>query len=90
MKTATLPSLRVDPELRKAAEDALDEGESLSTFLEEAVRLGVQRRNVRKAFLASGLESLREIEEGGGQTYSAEQVLAELEEIIQQAERGPA
>ena len=29
MKTATIPSLRVDPELRSAAEDVLVEGEAL-------------------------------------------------------------
>ncbi len=39
MKTASIPSLRVEPELRRAAEAVLHEGESLSSFLEQgAVR----------------------------------------------------
>ena len=32
MKTATFPSLRVEPELREAAESVLEEGETLSGF----------------------------------------------------------
>ena len=32
MKTATLPSLRVEPELRQAAEAMLQQGESLSAL----------------------------------------------------------
>ncbi len=39
MKSATLPSLRVDPALREAAEAVLEEGETLSSFVEQAVRL---------------------------------------------------
>ena len=38
MKSATLPSIRVEPELRTAVESLLHEGESLSQFLENAVR----------------------------------------------------
>jgi hypothetical protein len=34
MKTATIPSLCVDPELRAAAESVLKEGETLSAFVE--------------------------------------------------------
>jgi len=33
VKTSTLPSLRVEPELREAAEQVLQEGESLSAFV---------------------------------------------------------
>ena len=40
MKTATLPSLRVEPELRDAAESVLQAGETLSSFVETAVREG--------------------------------------------------
>ena len=38
MKTATIPSLRVDPALREAAESVLDQGETLSSFVETALR----------------------------------------------------
>ena len=58
MKTATLPSLRVEPALREAAESVLQEGETLSGFVEAAVREQVQLRRQREAFLARGLASL--------------------------------
>ena len=56
MKTATIPSLRVDPELRTAAEDVLEEGESLSSFVEQSIRDGVQRRQAQREFIARGLK----------------------------------
>jgi hypothetical protein len=58
MKTATLPPLRVEPELRDAAESVLREGETLSSFVETAVREQVQLRRQREAFIARGLGSL--------------------------------
>ena len=85
MKTSTLPSLRVDPELRKAAEDILDDGQTLSSFIEEAVRHEVQRRKSRRDFLKKALAAEAEAE-ATGTYYSAEQVLEELREIIDKAE----
>lgn len=38
MKSASMPSLRVAPELRQAAEAILREGEKLSSFMEQSVR----------------------------------------------------
>ena len=55
MKTATFPSLRVDPALRRAAEDVLLEGESLSSFVEHSVRAQIQQRRQQEAFIARGL-----------------------------------
>jgi len=43
MKTASLPSLRVDPELRQAAESVLLDGESLSSLMESSLRASVSR-----------------------------------------------
>lgn len=57
MKTATFPSLRVDPALRQAAEDALQDGESLSSFVEQSVRANIERRKVQDEFIARGLAS---------------------------------
>lgn len=56
MKTATLPSLRVDPQLREAAESVLQEGEMLSGFIEASVRETLERRRTRAEFIARGLE----------------------------------
>lgn len=55
MKTATLPSLRVDPELRAAAESVLQDGESLTGLIESAVRETIHRRQAQAEFLARGL-----------------------------------
>ena len=44
MKTATFPSLRVEPELREAAESMLKDGETLSAFVEASVREQVRKR----------------------------------------------
>ena len=60
MKTATLPSLRVEPELRDAAESVLQAGETLSSFVETAVREQVALRRQREAFVARGLAALEQ------------------------------
>lgn len=44
MKTATFPSLRVEAELREAAESVLREGETLTSLIETAVRETIHRR----------------------------------------------
>lgn len=55
MKTATIPSLRVDPELRQAAEDVLHDGESLSGFVEQAIRQSIIERKAQQEFISRGL-----------------------------------
>jgi hypothetical protein len=77
MKSATFPSLRVEPELREAAEGVLEEGETLSGFLETSVRESIARRRVRAEFIARGLAS-RESAQKSGEYYAADQVHAEL------------
>ena len=57
MKTATFPSLRVDAELREAAQAVLREGETLTSLIETAVREAIHRRRAQAAFLARGLQS---------------------------------
>lgn len=77
MKTATIPSLRVAPELRAAAEDLLQEGETLSGFLEESLRAHIQRRRTQQEFIARGLVSRDEAKQSGVY-FSADQVLREM------------
>lgn len=77
MKTATMPALRVLPELREAAERALLPGETLSGFVEESVRLNVERRQAQKLFIARGL-SARDAARKSGQYVAAEAVLEKL------------
>lgn len=86
MKTATFPSLRVEPELRAAAEELLEEGESLSSFVEQSIRDGVQRRRAQREFLARGLKSRNSARRS--QDYvSASKVLARLESMLEKARR---
>lgn len=84
MKTATLPSLRVEPELREKAESVLREGETLSSFMEQAVRDTIRYREIRSEFIARGLAS-RDKARRSGDYYSADDVVAELENMLAEA-----
>ena len=59
MKTAILPSVRVDPALRASVESLLTAGETLSGFVENAVRQTVMQRRNQAEFVARGLASLK-------------------------------
>ena len=65
MKTSTLPSVRVDPKLRKAAESVLREGETLTSLMETAMRETIHRRRVQGEFVDRGLRSLEEAKRTG-------------------------
>ena len=86
MKTASIPSLRVDPELRSAAENVLRDGESLSSFVEQSIRAQIDFRRAQKEFIARGLASRAE-SRNTGEYYSADMVLAELDSMLDQASR---
>ena len=81
MKTATLPSLRVEPELRDAAESVLHEGETLSGFIEASVRETIERRRARAEFMARGMAS-REEALRSGVYFAADKVHAELGQML--------
>lgn len=84
MKTATIPSLRVDPALRQAAESVLREGETLSGFVEQSLRANIERRLAQQAFIERGLAAREEARQTGA--YSpAEAVLDELSQMLAQA-----
>jgi hypothetical protein len=78
MKTASLPSLRVEPELREAAESVLRDGETLTSLIETAVRETIQRRRFQEEFIARGLLA-REDARRSGACHAAESVHAELQ-----------
>ncbi len=84
MKTATLPSLRVEPELRDAAESVLQDGETLSGFIEASVRETIERRRTRAEFIARGMAS-REEAKRTGVYFAADQVHAELGQMLAKA-----
>lgn len=85
MKTATIPSLRVEPELRHAVEDVLRKDETLSSFIEQSLRAHIKRRQLQKEFIARGLNS-REEARRTGEYYDADNVLSELDTILSRAE----
>lgn len=84
MKTATLPPLRVEPELRQAAEAALREGESLSSLMEQSLRDEVNRRRMQAEFIARGLAA-REEARRTGVYYTVEEVHGELQAMLAEA-----
>lgn len=84
MKSATLPPLRVDSELRKAAESVLQEGETLSGFVLEAVRLNIERRAAQREFIARGLHA-RETARQSGHYISSDEMLKRLDASLVKA-----
>lgn len=84
MKSATFPPLRTTPELRQAAEKILGEGETLSSFVEQAIRESVARRQHQQEFIARGLRSRDEARENG-QYVAADSVIEKLEHMLTNA-----
>jgi hypothetical protein len=84
MKSATIPSLRVDPELRAAAESVLKEGETLSAFVEHSLRTQIDYRQTQAEFIARGLAS-REEAKRTGVYYSSDDILNMMREKLEKA-----
>jgi predicted transcriptional regulator len=82
MKSATIPPLRVTPDLRHDAESVLREGESLSNFVEESLRRQIERRKVQNEFITRGLAS-RDAAKTSGEYASKEEVMNSLRSILQ-------
>ena len=86
MKTTNFPPLRVTPALRKAAESVLLDGESLSSFMQQALQLNVDRRRLQKEFIRRGLRARKDAARTGA--YVAEQdVLAALDSVLARADK---
>lgn len=84
MKSASLPSVRVEPELREQVEGLLQAGESLSEFVENAVRQAAQQRVQQSEFVARGMASLVKARRTG-KLIESDAVLAQLEERLASA-----
>jgi hypothetical protein len=82
MKTATLPSLRVEPDLREAAESVLRQGETLTSLIETAVRETIHKRRVQDEFIARGLRSSEDAKHTGIY-HPASEVHAELQRRLE-------
>ena len=81
MKTATFPSLRVEPSLREAAESVLRSGETLTTLIETSMRETIHRRRVQAEFIARGLQSSLDSKRTGV-LHPADEVHAELQQRL--------
>lgn len=81
MKTATMPALRVLPELRQAAEEILRPGETLSAFVEDSLRRNVEFRRTQQEFIARGLASSDDAKKSAVY-FSSDEVLQELDDIL--------
>ena len=77
MKTATLPSIRIEPALRTSVESLLQGGETLSGCVESAVRQTVMQRQNQAEFVARGLLSLENAKRTG-EYMDVEPVLEKL------------
>lgn len=84
MKTATIPSVRVEPEFRVEVEGVLNEGETLSEFVEASVRASVERRRIQAEFIARGLRS-RDEARRTGEYVDADVVIQGLQRKLEAA-----
>ena len=78
MKDAVIPQVRVETELRASLDAVLRPGETLTDFVEVAVRNAVEYRRVQTDFASRCDASLTEYERTGT-SIPAAQVIAKLE-----------
>lgn len=89
MKTATLPPIRVAPDFKVDLEGVLEQGESLSQFVENAVRTTVIRRKTQAEFIKRGIAAIEATKRQGG-GIPAEVVIAKLEAKLSAARQAKA
>lgn len=89
MKSASLPPIRFEPELRQQLEEVLAEGETLTSLVEYAVRQELIRRIAESEFHQRGFDSLARAKETGVYV-NAEDVFSGLEERLRAAKAAAA
>lgn len=89
MKTATLPPIRVAPDFRIELEGVLEQGESLSQFVENAVRATVAKRKNQAEFIKRGIAAIEVTKLAGG-GIPAKVVIAKLEVKLAAARQAKA
>ena len=86
MKTAILPQVRIEPQLRADVESVLREGETLSEFLEGTVRKAVEQRRIQAEFEARAEAAWVRYQQTGESVPAAE-VIAEMRRRLQARQR---
>lgn len=89
MKTTTIPPLRVSPELRRQAEAVLEQGETLSAFVLDALTRSIEYRRTRQEFIARGLASAAQAKKTG-KYVPADRVIGKLVRKLVKAKRRAA
>jgi hypothetical protein len=89
MKTATLPPVRVAPDFRLELEGVLEQGETLSQFVEKAVRSTVALRKTQAEFVRRGMAAI-EATQRNGDGIAADAVISKLEAKLAQAKAAQA
>jgi hypothetical protein len=89
MKTTTIPSLRVSPELLKQAEKVLEDGETLSGFVLDVLTRSIELRKSRQEFIARGMSSAA-CAKKTGKYILAEKVIRKLAGRLAKAKRHAA
>ena len=82
MKTAVIPQIRVEPELRAELESVLEQGETLTDFVEATVRKAIAFRRVQTDFHARALAASAEYHRTGV-AVPAEEVLDRLQRKLE-------
>ena len=85
-RSATLPPIRVAPETKASLEAVLREGESLTQFIEGAVRREAEFRTEQNAAVARAKKALRSADRGLG-LLTAEDFLAGMAQRAKAAQR---
>ena len=88
MKSAVIPQVRVDPELRAELEAVLQQGETLSGFVEASVRNAVEFRRVQMRFHERG-QAAWEDYQSTGVSVPADEVLAKLQAKLNAKRKQP-
>lgn len=89
MKTATLPPVRVAPDFRVELEGVLEQGETLSQFVESAVRSVVEKRKHQAEFVRRGMAAIQDTQRAGA-GIPAERVIDKLEAKLKAARQAKA
>jgi hypothetical protein len=85
MKTATLPSIRVEPEFRDQLEGVLGEGETVSAFIEASVRQALRKRKLDAEFHARAQAAVERYKSGDTPGHMIDDVMAELRAKLEHA-----
>jgi hypothetical protein len=81
MKSTQLPPVRVEPSVRQEIESCLEDGETLSQFIEKAAVGAARARLAQQAFLERGRASLAKAARSG-EFYPAAEVLDSMRERL--------